>query len=91
MLGSLGLLLALFLLAAAWTFYIALYRLCFHPLAIFPGPKIAALTKWYEAWYDLVKSPGGQYFRKIDQMHETYGMSKRVLLALASTLDAYHL
>ena len=46
---------------------IAIYRLFFDPLAKFPGPKLAALTRYYEAYYDVVQN--GQYTYKIDQLH----------------------
>jgi hypothetical protein len=33
--------------------------------------NIAALTFWYESYYEVCK--GGQYFRIIDEMHAKYG------------------
>ena len=50
---------------------LAVYRLYFHPLAKFPGPKLAALTLWYEAYYDLWKR--GNYTFKIAELHKEYG------------------
>ena len=50
---------------------VALYRVFFHPLAKFPGPKLAAITRWYEAYYDLILE--GQYTFRIAEMHKTYG------------------
>ena len=54
---------------------ITLYRLVFHPLAKFPGPKLAALSKWYEFYYEVVLQ--GQFTFKIDEMHKIYGISMR--------------
>lgn len=47
------------------------YRLTLHPLARFPGPKFAAVTRWYEAYYDIVRN--GHYTFKIAEMHKKYG------------------
>lgn len=50
---------------------VALYRLYLHPLAQFPGPKLAAVTRLYEGYYDLYQS--GQYTFKIAELHKQYG------------------
>lgn len=49
------------------------HRLTLSPLARFPGPKFAAATSLYEAYYDLVKD--GQYPWRIREMHRQYGQS----------------
>ena len=50
---------------------LAVYRLFFHPLAQFPGPKLAAVTRYYEAYYDVWRK--GRYIFKISEMHQKYG------------------
>lgn len=65
------------LLVGAFSAYVVglyLYRLSpLHPLAKFPGPKLAAVTSWYEAYYEIALN--GQYSKKISQLHDKYGMS----------------
>lgn len=66
----------------AFTLYftsLAFYRLFLDPLAKFPGPKLAALTRYYEAYYDLIRN--GQYTFKIAELHKKYG-----ILAIFTTL-----
>lgn len=46
-------------------------RLYFHPLAHIPGPKLAALTWWYEFYFDVVQQ--GRYVFQIRQLHKQYG------------------
>lgn len=48
------------------------YRLSLHPLAKFPGPRLAAISRWYEAYYDVILP--GQYTLKIRSLHRTYGL-----------------
>ncbi|KAI1803415.1 cytochrome P450 [Daldinia bambusicola] len=55
---------------------VALYRLYLHPLARFPGPKLAAVTRLYEGYYDLYQS--GQYTFKIAELHKQYGPIIRI-------------
>lgn len=52
---------------------LAVYRLYLSPLTKFPGPKLAALTLWYEFYYDVIKR--GQYTWKIAELHKQYGRS----------------
>ncbi|KAL1959777.1 hypothetical protein VTO42DRAFT_1363 [Malbranchea cinnamomea] len=67
-------------LLGLWVGYrilLALYNISpLHPLSRFPGPKIAASTYLYEAYYDwwLV----GRYGHEIRRMHERYGPIVRI-------------
>lgn len=51
---------------------IVIYRLYLHPLAKFPGPRLAAATGWYEFYHDIVKR--GCFIWKIQELHDRYGM-----------------
>lgn len=59
---------SLYLLHLAVT---AIYNIWFHPLAKFPGPKIAVIGPWYEFYHDVIRD--GRYLWKIEKMHEIYG------------------
>ncbi|KAK2766809.1 hypothetical protein FQN54_006123 [Arachnomyces sp. PD_36] len=63
----------------AWIAYLVtggIYRLYFHPLANFPGPKIAALTGWYECYHDLFRH--GMLIWKLQELHDQYGPIIRI-------------
>lgn len=49
----------------------AYQRLFLSPIAHVLGPKLAALTLWYEFYYDVVQQ--GRYEWRIKEMHEVYG------------------
>ena len=55
---------------------IALQRLYIHPLRAIPGPRLAALTSWYECYYDVYRP--GQYAFKIAELHKSYGPIIRI-------------
>jgi hypothetical protein len=59
--------------AALVIYYVSLivYRLYFHPLAKFPGSKLAAASLWYEFYYDVILR--GKFVWKLQEMHERYG------------------
>ena len=62
---------ALAALGILYVAYIVLDHLYLSPLAKFPGPKLAALTFWYETYYDVLK--GGCCVWKLTELHEKYG------------------
>ncbi|RAL60631.1 hypothetical protein DID88_009949 [Monilinia fructigena] len=64
------------ILIIVWVVLLYLYRITFHPLASFPGPKLAGMTLWYEFYYDFFF--GGGMSSKIKEMHEKYGPIVRV-------------
>jgi hypothetical protein len=59
-------------LFCVWKLLLFLYRVTLHPLAKFPGPKLAAMTYKYEFYFDGIKI--GMYTAEIVRMHEQYGM-----------------
>ncbi|KAJ6136314.1 Cytochrome P450 [Penicillium capsulatum] len=59
-----------------WTVAEAIRRLFFHPLAHIPGPRLAALTWWYEFYYDVICP--GKYVFKIQELHRQYGPILRI-------------
>lgn len=50
------------------------YRLYLHPLARFPGPRVAAASFLYEVYWDFVGN--GAYLFKTQGMHDKYGRSQ---------------
>ena len=52
---------------------LAVWRLYLSPLAKIPGPKLAALTGWYETYLELVKDGGGRLLFEYKGWHDKYG------------------
>ena len=72
----------------AWVITGAAYRLIFSPIAKFPGPKLAALTSWYEFYYDYFQR--GRFTWKIKELHTQYGQSplgRAILLFIPITSE----
>lgn len=67
---------AISVLGLTYGVWLATYRLWLSPLAHFPGPKLAAMTMWYEFYYDSFLE--GQYTFRIAEMHRKYGPIVRI-------------
>ncbi|KAJ4161647.1 uncharacterized protein LMH87_007674 [Akanthomyces muscarius] len=61
---------------AAYAVYLSVYRLWYSPIAHLPGPKLAALTQYYEFYHDTIR--GSQYILSIEEMHKKYGPVVRI-------------
>lgn len=73
-------------LAALSTVYTILeyaYRLILHPLAKFPGPRLAALTNLYIASYDL--NWDQSYVKQLPVLHDRYGLHVLAVIKDEST------
>ncbi len=65
-----------------------IYHLWLHPLARFPGPRLAATTSLYAAYYDIVKR--GSFIRRFPRLHEEYGKYQLMIWSSCS-LDSFKL
>lgn len=57
-------------ISAFYVVSLVIQRLLFSPIAKFPGPKLAAVTSWYELYYDVIHK--GKYLFEIEKMHDKY-------------------
>ncbi|PCG88260.1 Cytochrome P450, E-class, group I [Penicillium occitanis (nom. inval.)] len=65
---------------------LAFYRLFHHPLARFPGPKYAAISRWHEFYLDVYKQ--GHFIFWIEEQHKKYGPIVRITPDELHILDA---
>ena len=75
-------------LQLAYTVYLLISRLLLSPLANVPGPKLAALTSWYEIYFDAVQQ--GQFVWKIKDLHSKYGLAVLPRLRPHSLISIIH-
>lgn len=54
----------------------SLYRLTLHPLAHFPGPTLAAITRFYGGFFDLRSDTS--YVKTLPELHRKYGPVVRI-------------
>ena len=52
--------------------YCVFWRLVLSPLAKYPGPKLAALTGWYETYYEIILR--GRFPWEVERLHDLYGI-----------------
>ncbi|KAL7905492.1 cytochrome P450 [Trichoderma velutinum] len=64
------------LIYGAWAIWTAVWRLFFSPLSHIPGPKLAAVSYWYEFYYDVICQ--GRFLWKIGELHRQYGPIVRI-------------
>lgn len=53
----------------------AVYRVCFHPLSVFPGPKRFAITAVPQKWENHIN---GTWVRRVRGLHRQYGPIVRI-------------
>ena len=67
----LDIILTVIILCILWFAKTAIVRLYLHPLSKFPGPRAAALSRWYEIYYDVIQR--GRWIKQFPELHEQYG------------------
>jgi hypothetical protein len=73
-------LLYLLILYINYLVLLSIYRLYIHPLARahIPGPRLAALSYWYEHYYDVAPHSGQFLFHIRDVLHQRHGPIVRI-------------
>lgn len=64
---------AVLFLALSYALFHLVHTFYWHPLARFPGPPLAALTRFYRTWIDC--SPSRSFVHTLAALHAQYGTS----------------
>ncbi|KAJ6780316.1 hypothetical protein PWT90_09912 [Aphanocladium album] len=72
-----------------YSFIVASYRICFHPLSRFPGPLLARTSYGYEFWFDVVRK--GQFTREVARLHKIYGKVPQLPSMKCITFNNVHI
>lgn len=73
MLSWTSILFGLSTLQLAYIIYGVISRVFLSPLRKIPGPKLAALTSYYEFYFDAIQP--GRFVWKIKDLHKEYGLA----------------
>lgn len=73
MLSWTSILFGLSTLQLAYIIYGVISRVFLSPLRKIPGPKLAALTSYYEFYFDAIQP--GRFVWKIKDLHQEYGLA----------------
>ncbi len=57
--------------STAYCAIVVIYRFYFHPLRAFPGPRLGAISGWYQAYHDIWKD--GYFTTHLKALHNIYG------------------
>ena len=74
--SSISLLIGVLVAAPIYCVSLAVYRLFLGPIAHFPGPRLTAVTGWYETYLDVWR--GGQFTFLVAKWHQQYGPIIRI-------------
>lgn len=56
-----------------WWAFLCIRRIYFHQLSAFPGPTIAAATRLYKAYIEVIAQKS--WVDTLERLHATYGMT----------------
>ncbi|KAK4447336.1 cytochrome P450 [Podospora aff. communis PSN243] len=71
-----------------WMVSVIAYRLLLHPLASVPGPPLAAATRLYAFYHNIIKN--GTFYLEIERLHKVYGPIVRIAPNEIHLVDPSH-